>query len=109
MKFESVVAKRIDSTYRGGEPRSSAWQKMRFNLAQEFVIGGYRPASSDSIDSLPSPFSVRDIDRQCGQDEIFNNNITEARITSPILLVIARLFVTVQARVHWKANKGLVA
>jgi ATP-dependent DNA ligase len=35
-----VVGKRIDSVYEPGE-RSGAWIKLRANLVQEFVIGGY--------------------------------------------------------------------
>ncbi|HET9215917.1 MAG TPA: non-homologous end-joining DNA ligase [Terriglobia bacterium] len=38
--LEGVVAKRSDSFYEPGQ-RSGAWQKMRLNQAQEFVIGGY--------------------------------------------------------------------
>jgi bifunctional non-homologous end joining protein LigD len=38
--FEGLVAKRIDSIYEPGL-RSGAWQKMRVNRGQEFVIGGY--------------------------------------------------------------------
>jgi DNA ligase D-like protein (predicted ligase) len=38
--LEGVVAKRLDSRYEPGL-RSGAWQKMRVNRAQEFVIGGY--------------------------------------------------------------------
>jgi ATP-dependent DNA ligase len=38
--FEALVAKRIDSKYEPGQ-RSGAWQKMRVNRGQEFVIGGY--------------------------------------------------------------------
>jgi DNA ligase D-like protein (predicted ligase) len=38
--FEGLVAKRIDSTYEPGL-RTGAWQKMRVNRGQEFVIGGY--------------------------------------------------------------------
>ena len=38
--FEGLVAKRGDSRYRPGA-RSGAWQKMRINQGQEFVIGGY--------------------------------------------------------------------
>jgi bifunctional non-homologous end joining protein LigD len=34
------VASRIESRYEPGK-RSGAWQKMRINLAQGFVIGGY--------------------------------------------------------------------
>jgi len=34
------VAKRRDSQYEPGQ-RSGAWQKMRLNQGQEFVIGGY--------------------------------------------------------------------
>ncbi len=38
--FEGLVAKRLDSVYEPGV-RSGAWQKMRVNQGQEFVIGGY--------------------------------------------------------------------
>jgi DNA ligase D-like protein (predicted ligase) len=39
-KLEGLVAKRMDSPYEAGE-RSGAWMKMRVNVDQEFVIGGY--------------------------------------------------------------------
>jgi bifunctional non-homologous end joining protein LigD len=38
--LEGLVAKRRDSRYEAGM-RSGAWQKMRVNQGQEFVIGGY--------------------------------------------------------------------
>ena len=38
--FEGLVAKRRDSVYEIGQ-RTGAWQKMRINRGQEFVIGGY--------------------------------------------------------------------
>jgi bifunctional non-homologous end joining protein LigD len=38
--LEGLVAKRRDSRYEPGE-RSGAWQKMRVNQSQEFVIAGY--------------------------------------------------------------------
>jgi bifunctional non-homologous end joining protein LigD len=41
--LEGIVAKRVDSGYEPGQ-RSGAWQKMRLNQGQEFVIGGYTPA-----------------------------------------------------------------
>jgi ATP-dependent DNA ligase len=42
--LEGVVGKRIDSIYDPGE-RSGAWIKVRTNMEQEFVIGGYIPGS----------------------------------------------------------------
>ena len=42
--LEGVVAKRIDSVYEPGE-RSGAWIKLRANMEQEFVIGGYIPGA----------------------------------------------------------------
>jgi bifunctional non-homologous end joining protein LigD len=42
--LEGIVAKRAGSTYRSG--RSGDWVKWRANRGQEFVIGGYIPASS---------------------------------------------------------------
>ena len=38
--LEGVVARRLDSAYEPGS-RSGAWRKMRINVSQEFVIGGY--------------------------------------------------------------------
>jgi bifunctional non-homologous end joining protein LigD len=48
--FEGLVAKRRDSRYEPGL-RSGAWQKMRVNRGQEFVIGGYTPGSQ-TFDAL---------------------------------------------------------
>ncbi len=48
--LEGLVAKRLDSRYESGE-RSGAWQKMRVNAGQEFVIGGYTP-SPKNFDAL---------------------------------------------------------
>jgi bifunctional non-homologous end joining protein LigD len=42
--LEGVVGKRIDSCYEPGE-RLGVWIKLRTNLEQEFVIGGYIPAA----------------------------------------------------------------
>ena len=43
--LEGVIAKRRDSVYEPGE-RSGAWQKIKLELSQEFVVGGYRPGST---------------------------------------------------------------
>ena len=48
--FEGLVAKRRSSKYEPGL-RSGAWQKMRVNQGQEFVIGGYTP-SPKNFDAL---------------------------------------------------------
>jgi bifunctional non-homologous end joining protein LigD len=48
--LEGVVAKRRDSIYESGE-RSGAWQKLKLELQQEFVVGGYRPGGN-GIDAL---------------------------------------------------------
>jgi DNA ligase D-like protein (predicted ligase) len=48
--LEGIVAKRADSFYQPGL-RTGVWCKHRFNLSQEFVIGGYVP-SHLGIDSL---------------------------------------------------------
>ena len=45
-----MVAKRRDSRYEPGQ-RSGAWQKMRVNQGQEFVIAGYTP-SLKNFDAL---------------------------------------------------------
>ena len=44
--LEGLVAKRRDSRYEPGL-RSGAWQKMRVNRGQEFVIGGYTIGGED--------------------------------------------------------------
>lgn len=48
--LEGVVAKRLDSRYEAGR-RSGAWQKLRVNLSQEFVVGGFR-SGTNGVDSL---------------------------------------------------------
>lgn len=48
--LEGLVAKRLDSKYEPGL-RSGAWQKMRVNKGQEFVIGGFTP-SDKNFDAL---------------------------------------------------------
>ena len=42
--LEGLVAKRLASRYEPGQ-RSGAWQKMRVNRGQAFVIGGYTTAT----------------------------------------------------------------
>jgi DNA ligase D-like protein (predicted ligase) len=42
--LEGVVAKRGDSVYEPGK-RSGLWSKHRINQGQEFVVGGYTPAT----------------------------------------------------------------
>jgi bifunctional non-homologous end joining protein LigD len=48
--LEGLVAKRKNSRYESGQ-RSGAWQKMRVNQGQEFVIGGYTraPRAFDAV------------------------------------------------------------
>jgi bifunctional non-homologous end joining protein LigD len=48
--LEGVIAKRRDSRYDAGQ-RSGAWVKLKLELQQEFVVGGYRPGTH-GIDSL---------------------------------------------------------
>jgi DNA ligase D-like protein (predicted ligase) len=43
---EGVVAKRLDKPYEAEGRRSGAWSKLRLNLGQEFVIGGYTLGSN---------------------------------------------------------------
>lgn len=40
--LDGLIAERRESVYEPGQ-RSGAWQKMRINEGQEFVIGGYTP------------------------------------------------------------------
>jgi DNA ligase D-like protein (predicted ligase) len=44
--LEGLVAKRKDSVYEPGL-RTGAWRKMRVNVGQEFVIGGYTPSAKN--------------------------------------------------------------
>jgi bifunctional non-homologous end joining protein LigD len=48
--LEGVVAKRRGSVYRPGQ-RSGDWVKVKLSPRQEFVIGGYKPASG-ALDSV---------------------------------------------------------
>ena len=48
--LEGVIAKRRDSRYRPGH-RPDTWQKLKLELQQEFVVGGYR-AGPNGVDAL---------------------------------------------------------
>jgi bifunctional non-homologous end joining protein LigD len=48
--LEGIIAKRKDSRYIPGD-RSDAWQKLKLDQQQEFVVGGYRPGP-DGVDAL---------------------------------------------------------
>ncbi len=63
--LEGVIAKRNDSIYEPGR-RSGAWRKMRINLGQEFVVGGYLP-SKLGVDSLVIGFYENDELRYAGR------------------------------------------
>ena len=60
--LEGVVAKRKDSLYGPGE-RSDAWQKLKLENQQEFVIGGYRLRHAAFI-GLRSDKSAREVRRE---------------------------------------------
>jgi bifunctional non-homologous end joining protein LigD len=49
--LEGIIAKRLDSRYEPGK-RSGAWVKVKINLDQELVIGGYIPAPKRHFDAL---------------------------------------------------------
>jgi bifunctional non-homologous end joining protein LigD len=48
--LEGLIAKRLDSRYEPGQ-RTGAWQKMRINQGQDFVIAGYT-TSPKNFDAL---------------------------------------------------------
>ena len=58
--LEGVVGKRIDSIYEPGE-RSGAWIKLRTNLEQEFVIGGYIPGARGFDALLVGVYEKKDL------------------------------------------------
>lgn len=64
--LEGLVAKRLDSAYEPGK-RSGAWQKMRLNQGQEFVIGGYTP-SPKNFDALIFGYYQGSDLNVCGED-----------------------------------------
>lgn len=49
---EGVVAKHLDKPYETGGKRSGAWRKLRLNVGQEFVIGGYTPGGKEGFDAV---------------------------------------------------------
>lgn len=48
---EGVVAKHLDKPYEAEGMRSGAWRKLRLNVGQEFVIGGYT-SGGNGFDSV---------------------------------------------------------
>jgi bifunctional non-homologous end joining protein LigD len=51
--LEGVVAKRLDSRYEAGR-RSPAWVKVKNQLRQEFVVGGWQPGEKGRTGSIGS-------------------------------------------------------
>ena len=51
LQLEGVVAKRLDSPYTPGK-RSPAWQKVKHQLRQELVIGGWLPGTGGRSDTF---------------------------------------------------------
>jgi len=49
--LEGIIAKRLNSQYEPGK-RTGAWVKVKINLDQELVIGGYLPAAKRHFDAL---------------------------------------------------------
>ena len=58
--LEGVVGKRIDSRYEPGE-RSGAWIKLRANMEQEFVIGGFVPGARGFDALLVGVYKKKDL------------------------------------------------
>jgi ATP-dependent DNA ligase len=54
--LEGLVGKRRDSRYETGE-RSGAWQKMRVNKGQHFVIAGYTPSARNDNGPIDTGFA----------------------------------------------------
>lgn len=95
--LEGVVAKRCDAPYAAGR-RSSDWQKLKHERAQEVVIGGWRPGSgrrADGVGSLLLGLPGRDGLTYVGRvgtgfsdrdlDEVASRLRPLARRTSPFL------------------------
>ena len=80
--LEGLVAKRRDSAYEAGK-RSGAWQKLRINLGQEFVIGGYT-VGGRTFDALVFGYYE-------GKDLIFASK-TRNGFTPPLREAIMRKF-----------------
>jgi DNA ligase D-like protein (predicted ligase) len=49
--LEGVIAKRVASQYEAGQ-RSGAWTKVKFQVGQELVIGGFVPEGAGALASL---------------------------------------------------------
>ena len=52
-ELEGVVAKRVESRYEAGR-RSTAWVKVKNQLRQEFVVGGWQPGEGGRTGSIGS-------------------------------------------------------
>lgn len=79
--FEGLTAKRSDSPYEPGQ-RSGAWQKMRVNRGQEFVIGGY---------TVGNPFDALIFGYYEG-DKLLYAARTRAGFTPPVRAQLAKRF-----------------
>jgi len=66
--LEGLVAKRLDSPYYPGK-RTSCWIKVKFQVAQEFVVGGWTPGEGSRSSSAGALLlGVHDISREEAQE-----------------------------------------
>ena len=86
--LEGVVAKKLSSFYEPGR-RSGAWSKMRVELSQELVIGGYTPGTHGIDAVLAGFYKGRDL-HFCGS--VRNGFVPASRRT--VHAAIASLEVT---------------
>ena len=64
------MAKGLSSGYEPGK-RRGAWTKVRINIEQEFVIGGFT-TGSNGIDALVGGFFSGDAESKAGRSRIAN-------------------------------------
>ena len=66
--LEGVIGERIGSIYEPGE-RSGAWIKLRANMEQEFVIGGYIPVARGFDALLVGLYEIQTAYLRCEGEE----------------------------------------
>lgn len=84
--LEGVVAKRLDSRYEPGR-RSRAWIKIKNQLRQEFVVGGWQPGEkgrTGSVGSLLVGYYDGDVLRYAGK--------VGSGLSGPVIAELEKLF-----------------
>jgi bifunctional non-homologous end joining protein LigD len=89
-ELEGVVAKRLDSRYEPGR-RSPAWVKLKNQLRQEFVVGGWQPGEKGRTGSIGS-LLIGYYEARDGENVLHYAGKVGSGLSAPVIAELEQLF-----------------